>query len=214
MRIRQDLLVWGFAWGVILAVAALCIVIMICAGCGSLPELPPIGDVPLPPVVVDEPDIEPPVIVEPLPDPPSAGAWRGDSQAFELPGKLAGEVSFTTRGIVHRNGNNADGGAEYIFLQLSGRGFERVLLMNMAGNRGIRYLITAYQGAFNLNAHSNDLPGEHQWRVQWGGGYMTFRLDDNVIGREPFTGVPTGAIIGGNGDPRRNFKGEWRGFSQ
>ena len=85
MRIRQDLLVWGFAWGVILAVAALCIVIMICAGCGSLPELPPIGDVPLPPVVVDEPDIEPPVIVEPLPEPPVVtGDYPWQGQPVEL----------------------------------------------------------------------------------------------------------------------------------
>ncbi len=154
----------------------------------------------------------------PGPNPPDDGSGHTKSKTFKFQASERGEVSLETAGIKHQNGPNKDGGWEYIFLSLFGKGFNRVLLFHAGGGgRKTRYYIehrSKSDAVHRLEVATDNLPGWHRWTVKWENRQIKFFLDGRQIGHtEVFKGVPTRAIAGGYTDSRRDFRGRWRNFA-
>lgn len=147
------------------------------------------------------------------PEPNPDEGWKDSEQVFELSGDSEGEVSIETKGIEHRSGTNHDGGYEYIFLTLRGEDFDRFLLFNTGGDRGIR-TFNEPPGKLYFEIVDNNLPDAHTWKVKWGGGVIRVYLDGQELEKATaeFHGRPTKAIAGGYENASRNFWGQWRNF--
>ena len=135
--------------------------------------------------------------------------WRRDLETFPVEN---GVFRFHTRNVERPLELNENGGAEYIIARLDGRGFQRVLIMAMQGNRPpSRIFIQFGSDDFHETQHPFPMPlmEEMEWEVSANNGPLLIKLNGTLIYKWDHDHVFTIESVTMNGEPRRHMIGEW-----
>lgn len=136
---------------------------------------------------------------------PPAKTWRRDLSVVQAKDE---SVEFWTRGLSQPigDGRNADGGFEWIIARVTGKGFERLLIMVMGGDRPPQRIF--FDGDFTNAGFSIPMLEEAHWKVESRGGTMTIYLNGKSIWSKSGNYQVEAAWM--NGYPKRHSTGEWR----
>jgi len=119
------------------------------------------------------------------------------------------KAEWYTRNLVRQQGLNRDRGCEWIISRIEGRGFQRLLIMQMCGGRQSRIYFQDAGGRASESdgLFAQDMAGPSHWQVVARDGRLRVVLDGAEIWSRPGNFSVDRVFMGGY--PNRELSGEW-----
>jgi len=135
-------------------------------------------------------------------DKPASLEWRRDYHRTDSP-------EWYTRNLVRQAGLNRDRGCEWIIARVEGKGYQRLLLMQMCGGRQSRIYFQDASGRASESdgLFAQDMAGPTHWQVSARDGRLRVSIDGREIWSRPGNFTVDRVYMGGY--PNREFSGEW-----